>query len=73
MKPPRSRRVSLHLAFLPLIVSGCDCVHRRQSVYPGGLGRPVEVETGRGVRVRAPFVDVQVPENPPEPPVMLGD
>jgi hypothetical protein len=42
-------------------------------MYPGGLGRPVEVETGRGVRVRAPFVDVHVPEDPEDPPAMLGD
>jgi hypothetical protein len=69
----RRPRLFLHLALLPLIVSGCDCVHRRQAMYPGGLGRPVDVQAGRGVRVRAPFVDVQVPEKDPEPPVMLGE
>ena len=73
MNVRRVRKVFLHLAFLPLVACGCDCVHRRQSMYPGGLGSGVDVQTGRGVRVRAPFVDVQVPEKTVEPPVMLGD
>ncbi len=69
----RARKAALYLVFLPFIVGGCDCVHRRQSVYPGGLGRGVGVRTSRGVRVRAPFVDVQVPEKPQDAPVMLGE
>lgn len=63
----------VYLTLLPLIVCGCDCVHRRQSVYPKGLGRRVQIQAGRGDRALPPFVDIPVPEKPLESPVMLGD
>ncbi len=73
MDARRRCKLYLHLAFLPMAVCGCECVHRRQSVYPGGSDRAVQVQTGKGVRVRAPFVDVQVPESSEEAPAMLGE
>ncbi len=69
----RARQVFLHFALFILIVGGCDCVHRRQSLSPGFLGRRVDVQSGRQDRVRAPLVDLQVPEVSLEPPAMRGE
>ncbi|WP_435016639.1 hypothetical protein TA3x_004212 [Tundrisphaera sp. TA3] len=53
------------LTFLAIPISVYGCAHRRQIHYPGRPGAPVRVDTTKGVRVRAPFVDVQVPAREP--------
>ena len=62
---PNRRRMFLMLTFLALALHGCSCGHNRQIVYPRRPGGPVRVDTNRGVHVRAPFVDVHVPEREP--------
>lgn len=52
---PTQRRAILALLFLAAAVGGC---HQRRT--------PVQVDTGRGVHVRAPFVDVHVPTGEPK-------
>jgi hypothetical protein len=65
MDRPRTRPALRALALgLGLGVFGSGCAHRREVIYPSGP--PVQVQTGRGVHVRAPFVDVQVPEASPD-------
>ncbi|MHC5541304.1 hypothetical protein ACYOEI_24045 [Singulisphaera rosea] len=54
---PRSRRTIL-ITLITLAGAGC---HERRAPL-------VNVQTGEGVRVRAPFVNVEVPDGPSELP-----
>ncbi|WP_435010620.1 hypothetical protein P12x_001899 [Tundrisphaera lichenicola] len=60
MKSNRSR-VVLGLSLIGSSFQGCGCVHHRQVFIKERRGTPVQVDTREGVRVRAPFVDIQVP------------
>ena len=67
MDRPRIRpevAVSFGALLLGLVLLESGCAHRREVVYPSGS--PVRVRTGRGVQVRAPFVNIQVPESEPD-------
>ncbi len=55
------RLAFLGLPLLASIFQGCGCAHHRQIVYPGRRKAPVQVNPRDGVRVKAPFVDVDVP------------
>ena len=50
---PRSTRIFLNLGII-LLIAAQGCAHHRDSYYPGDLA------ASRGVRVRAPYVDIQV-------------
>lgn len=52
---PNPRRAILLMLPLASALHGCNCGHRQM----------VRVDTGREVRVRAPFVDVRVPTGEP--------
>jgi hypothetical protein len=54
-------RKYLPCLLLATAFQGCNCAHNRQTVYPNSSGGPVRVETFDGVTVKAPFVDVRVP------------
>jgi hypothetical protein len=61
------RRTLLALLLLASAQQGCGG-HDRQMVYPAPRGTPVRVDTTDGVRVKAPFVNVNVPASRPLPP-----
>ncbi|HMB07668.1 MAG TPA: hypothetical protein VKP69_28540 [Isosphaeraceae bacterium] len=71
-----SRRRRLGLGLVALAASGCRQMHQRHVFYPNGDGRRlVDVRTDGGVRVPAPFVDVQVKDKDggkDVPPMLLG-
>ena len=67
MKPIPRSIIGL-LLMLGSIVPGCGRGHDRQMIYTAPRVSPVRVDTRGGVRVRAPFVDVEVPATKPVPP-----
>lgn len=58
MRRRGTRLVSYGLWALGMFLPGCACGHNRQALYPNG---PSPAVNSGGVRVRAPFVDVDVP------------
>ena len=54
---PKPTRTVLKLGIF-LLITTQGCAHRREAYYPGDFG------PGRGVHVRAPFVDVRVRGKP---------
>jgi hypothetical protein len=73
----RRQRLGLGLVALAALgASGCRQMHQRHVFYPNGDGRRlVDVRTSRGVRVRAPVVEVPVKDKgggKDVPPMLLG-
>ncbi|WZO97993.1 hypothetical protein EP7_005045 [Isosphaeraceae bacterium EP7] len=49
----------MHAALgLTLLMTGCNCGHSRQVMYPAGTR-----DSNDDIHIRAPFVDVRVPRN----------